>query len=76
LLWLAAGCAGSTGEPREPEAQSTAGATSRPIEASMAFAAVGQPAPDFELPWMNHDGPGSLAELRGRVVLLEFWRST
>jgi peroxiredoxin len=69
VLWLAAGCAATAADPEaRPE--------TRVIEASAPFAAVGQPAPDFELAWLNHEGPGTLAELRGRVVLLEFWRST
>jgi peroxiredoxin len=67
VLWLLAGCASS------PEPTPSA---SRAIEASAAFAAVGQPAPDFELAWLNGAGPAPLGELRGRVVLLEFWRST
>ena len=37
---------------------------------------VGAPAPDFKIEqWYNYDGAGSLHELRGRVVLLKFWRS-
>jgi thiol-disulfide isomerase/thioredoxin len=68
VLWLVAGCAASSPEPEVP--------ATRVIEATAAFAAVGEPAPNFELPWLNHDGPATLAELRGRVVLLEFWRST
>ena len=36
---------------------------------------VGDPAPDFEIEWLNFDAGNSLADLRGRVVLLEFWRT-
>jgi hypothetical protein len=39
-------------------------------------AEVGRRAPDVELGWLNRPGaPGTLHELRGRVVLLEFWRT-
>jgi hypothetical protein len=33
------------------------------------------PAPDFPpgLEWLNTDHPVSLQELRGRIVLLDFW---
>lgn len=33
----------------------------------------GSDAPDFELPQLDSDSPISLSELRGRVVLLNFW---
>lgn len=38
-------------------------------------ALVREAAPEVELQWLNYDGPSSLSELRGRVVLLEFWRT-
>lgn len=38
--------------------------------------AVGDPAPDFEGEWLGHeDDSGKLSDLRGRVVLMEFWRT-
>jgi hypothetical protein len=36
---------------------------------------VGDFASDFTAKWLNHEGGDSLSELRGRVVLLEFWRT-
>ena len=30
-------------------------------------------APASEFEWINSEGPNTLAEMRGRVVLLEFW---
>jgi peroxiredoxin len=72
-LALAAGCAGSTSEPPEPE-PSEAGAAG-PIEPAEAVAAVGRPAPDFELARLGRAGSERLSDLRGRVVLLEFWRT-
>lgn len=37
--------------------------------------AVGEPAPDAELPALKGNGTGSLAEFRGRWVLANFWAS-
>lgn len=36
---------------------------------------VGTPAPDFSGEWWNAPPGQSLAEMRGRVVLVEFWRT-
>ena len=44
-----------------------------PAEAAGRLVAVGQPAPEITGgPWIN-SAPLSLAGLRGRVVLVEFW---
>ena len=45
----------------------------RTAEAAERLVAVGQPAPEITGgPWLNSE-PLSLAALRGRVVLVEFW---
>jgi len=41
---------------------------------SARAAEVGKPAPDFGGKWINH-ADTTLADLRGRVVLIEFWRT-
>ena len=38
-------------------------------------ALIGRPAPDVTLQWLDGSPQTSLDELRGRVVLLEFWRT-
>jgi thiol-disulfide isomerase/thioredoxin len=48
------------------------------IERRIAFrrtqqAIVGRPAPDMTFAWSSKKGPSSLAELRGKVVVLFFW---
>jgi hypothetical protein len=73
MLLALAGCAGSSGEPGPGEATHDTGG--RPVEAAFTTAAVGKTAPDFELDWLDRDGEATLADLRGRVVLLEFWRT-
>lgn len=51
----------------------TVGSLSGPGAAAGNPAAVGQPAPEITGgPWINSQ-PLSLAGLRGRVVLVEFW---
>jgi cytochrome c biogenesis protein CcmG, thiol:disulfide interchange protein DsbE len=37
--------------------------------------AVGEPAPETELPRLDGEGTGSIAEYRGRWVLVNFWAS-
>jgi thiol-disulfide isomerase/thioredoxin len=36
---------------------------------------IGRLAPELSLQWLDGEGTSSLADLRGRVVLLEFWRT-
>ena len=73
LLLALGSCAGSSGEPSPGGAATDTGG--RPVEAAYTTAAVGETAPDFELDWLDRDGEATLADLRGRVVLLEFWRT-
>ncbi|HSL48391.1 MAG TPA: hypothetical protein VK878_04940 [Candidatus Deferrimicrobiaceae bacterium] len=48
-------------------------AVTGPVEAAGRLVAVGQAAPEITGgPWINSE-PLSLAGLRGRVVLVEFW---
>jgi hypothetical protein len=50
-----------------------AGGVVGPAEAADRLVAIGQPAPEITGgPWINSP-PLSLAGLRGRVVLVEFW---
>lgn len=42
--------------------------------AQAAPVAVGDPAADFGGKWLNHTST-TLAELKGRVVLIVFWRT-
>jgi hypothetical protein len=46
-----------------------------PALTSAAEVEIGDPAPDFEIEWVNCNAGSSLADLRGRVVLIEFWRT-
>ena len=39
----------------------------------LAFPTPGAPAPDFELAYLNQPGALKLTELRGRVVVVDFW---
>jgi len=54
-----------------------AGFTSASAPAPAGGVSIGQEAPDFEIAeWRNFpEGASSLADLRGRVVLLDFWRT-
>jgi thiol-disulfide isomerase/thioredoxin len=54
------------------DSESTSAAT--PDEPDISFAGTA-PAPDFPsgLDWLNTSGPLTLSDLRGKVVLLDFW---
>ena len=43
--------------------------------AAASDAVIGRLAPELTLQWLDGSAVGSLADLRGRVVLLEFWRT-
>src|SRR5690606_36716488 len=71
-LLLVAACAG----PAAPEPENVVAATAVP--STRGDIVVDLPdlgaAPEFQNDvWLNSDGPVTLAEQRGKVVLLEFW---
>jgi DNA-binding beta-propeller fold protein YncE len=63
-----AACTGSGGESADTD-------SAGPSTTSGRSYAGTDPAPEFPdgLDWINADGPLSIAELRGKVVLLDFW---
>jgi hypothetical protein len=75
----------SSAEAQQPPSQESAGDLTRSPESQPAkipeTVAVNSeelpdlgPAPELDNEvWLNSDGPLTLASLRGRVVLLEFW---
>lgn len=52
-----------------------AGACASPPAANQGSAVVGRYAPALQLEWLDGSSPTGLEALRGRVVLLEFWRT-
>jgi cytochrome c biogenesis protein CcmG/thiol:disulfide interchange protein DsbE len=46
----------------------------RSVEQALA-AGEREQAPALELPWLSREGRGSLADYRGKVVVLNFWAS-
>jgi hypothetical protein len=70
-LFLAAGCSGPA--KNEPDAAAQPKPHDEFMEANIALADYG-PAPELTSPvWLNTDHPLSLANLRGKVVLLDMW---
>ena len=45
------------------------------VQQETGGAATNEPAPSFELPLLTGDGTVSLAELRGKAVVVNFWAS-
>src|SRR5262245_24086027 len=58
---VVAGCGNGT-----PDAKSAAGGGGGKV-------AVGSPAPDFSAELVTGSGPKTLAEAKGKVVILDFW---
>lgn len=76
LSVLVAACSTLESEPGEPpaptEPSTQAASISTPVEA-LVLDDLG-PAPELEnATWLNVDRPLRLADLRGRVVLLDMW---
>ena len=69
-------CSGSDGSPPEETTTttSTAGPIEAPIPVTQSYAGT-IPAPEFPdgLDWINTPGPLRVADLTGKVVLLDFW---
>lgn len=55
-----------------PEAKAAAKAKAE-AEAARAAALIGQPAPTLTFDWSSQDGLKTLADLKGQVVVLDFW---
>ena len=55
-----------------PEAKAAAKAKAE-AEAARAAALIGQPAPALTFDWSSQEGLKTLADLKGKVVVLDFW---
>ncbi|MDX2467231.1 MAG: redoxin domain-containing protein, partial [Acidimicrobiia bacterium] len=74
LVALAAACSGTTGTTADPTTTSTAGSIEQPAIVEQSYAGT-TPAPEFPdgLDWINAESPIRLEDLKGKVVLLDFW---
>ena len=76
VLWVAACTAPAAEEANSGELENIASGTSVPPtqeEIVVDLPDLGE-APEFKNDvWLNSDGPVTLADQRGKVVLLEFW---
>lgn len=73
LFILAAAFGGCTAAPEHPAPGAPVVATQLPTEAFLVLDNLG-PAPELHNEiWLNADAPLRLADLRGKVVLLEMW---
>lgn len=66
LAVSALGCAGATGP-------GTGATTGGAAAAGDSHALIGKPAPDFSLASVNGQGKFSLASMKGKVVIVDFW---
>jgi hypothetical protein len=73
LAFLIALCLTNFGQEDKSDARSPSKELREPVTRTQFQ--VGSPAIDFEksADWLNTEKPLSLADLRGRVVLLDFW---
>lgn len=59
-------------ESLTPEAKAAAKAQAEEEEAKMA-ALIGKPAPEMDFTWASMPGVTKLADLKGKVVVIDFW---
>ena len=75
LAIVAAGCTtGSAEQPGVETTSTTAGPIEQPALVEQSYAGT-VPAPEFpqDLDWLNTSEPIEMAQLRGKIVLLDFW---
>ena len=75
MLAVVAGCTGPSDGTTPATAAAAGGDSSAPSTTTPPSFAGDRPAPEFPagLDWLNVDTPLSLAALRGKIVLLDFW---